>query len=158
MTNYAVVVAGGSGSRMQSAIPKQFLLLAGEPVLMHTIRAFHLSEARPHIIVVLHPDFQQQWQILCGEHNFTLPHQVVNGGETRFHSVKNGLAYIHNDNAIVAIHDAVRPLTDISIIDHSFNYAAEYGNAITVVKSRDSVRQLKGKHSVSLLRDEIYLV
>ncbi len=157
--NYAIIVAGGSGSRMRSEVPKQFLLLKGKPLLMHTIDAFHNSGVRPQIILVLHTDFHAYWKQLCKEYNFTVPHQLVKGGETRFHSVKNGLDTISDDiDTVIAIQDAVRPLTSEQIISGSYKFAAEHGNAITAVKSRDSVRQFKNDISKSLLRDEIYLV
>lgn len=158
MNHYAIIVAGGSGTRMRSAVPKQFLLLNGIPVLMHTINAFHLSHTQPQIIVVLHPDSHQYWHDLCTEHNFTIPHQLVSGGETRFHSVKNGINLIEDDDAIIAIHDAVRPLVTKEIIDEAFDCAEQYGNAIVAIKSRDSVRQIKDNRSQSLNRDEIYLI
>lgn len=159
MKKYAIIVAGGSGSRMQSVVPKQFLSLNDLPVLMHTILAFCKSNSKPQIILVLPADFHNYWLQLCSIHNFTIPHQLVNGGETRFHSVKNGLALIPDgEDALIAVHDAVRPLTSGDTIDGSYTTAAEHGNAIVAVKSRDSVRQLKGDSSVALKRDEIYLV
>jgi 2-C-methyl-D-erythritol 4-phosphate cytidylyltransferase len=158
-SNYVIIVAGGSGTRMQSAVPKQFLLINGKSILMHTIDAFYKSEAHPHIIIVLHADFHSYWGELCVEHHFDIPFKLVNGGETRFHSVKNGLDTIpDNENTLIAVHDAVRPLTSKEIINKSYQYAAENGNAITAVKSRDSVRQLKNNISEALIRDEIYLV
>lgn len=156
--NYAIIVAGGSGSRMQATIPKQFLLLNGLPVLMHTVQAFSDSRSQPHIILVLPADAVSYWDELCKQYNFDTPHKVVNGGKTRFHSVKNGLDTICDVEAVVAVHDAVRPLTSIKIIDNSFTHAAEHGNAVVAVKSRDSVRQVKNNVSASLIRDEIYLV
>jgi len=158
MNHYVIIVAGGSGTRMHSSVPKQFLLLNGIPVLMHTISAFDNSNTKPAIIVVLHPYSHQYWNDLCVEHNFTIPHQLVDGGETRFHSVKNGLNMIDDNDAIVAIHDAVRPLITQSIIDESFDCAEQYGNAIVAIKSRDSVRQIRENRSQSLNRDEIYLI
>lgn len=157
-TNYALIVAGGSGSRMQAALPKQFLLLNGKPVLMHTIAAFYNAATQPSIIVVLPANYHQYWLDLCKEHDFRIPHYLVNGGETRFHSVKAGLDLIKDTETLIAVHDAVRPLTDVAIIDESFQYAAKNGNAIVAVKSRDSIRQLRGKKSKALVRDEIYLV
>ena len=142
--NYAIIVAGGSGTRMQTTIPKQFLLLNGRPVLMHTMDMFHNCASQPQLILVLHAGYHAYWQQLCTEHNFSIPHQLIRGGESRFHSVKNGLDTITDVDAIIAVHDAVRPLTPAAIIDHSYIYAAEHGNAIAAVKSRDSVRQLKG--------------
>jgi 2-C-methyl-D-erythritol 4-phosphate cytidylyltransferase len=157
--NYAIIVAGGTGTRMQTAVPKQFLLLHGLPVLMHTILAFIQSAIKPDIILVLPAAYHDYWKELCNTHQFDTPHQLVTGGEARFHSVKNGLDLIPADeNTLVAIHDAVRPLTSSHIIETSYQYAQEHGNAVTAVKSRDSVRQLVNNRSVSLLRDQIYLI
>jgi 2-C-methyl-D-erythritol 4-phosphate cytidylyltransferase len=157
--NYAIIVAGGSGSRMQSAVPKQFLLLNGLPVLMHTLLAFYNSTSEPHLILVLPAGYHEHWEQLCATHQFTIPHQLVNGGETRFHSVKNGLDMVpDNEDAIIAVQDAVRPLTSVTIIDHAYQHAAKHGNAVTAVKSRDSVRQLKGNTSIHLNREDIYLI
>jgi 2-C-methyl-D-erythritol 4-phosphate cytidylyltransferase len=157
--NYAIIVAGGSGTRMQTAVPKQFLLLNGLPVLMHTIRAFEQSCVTPAIVLVLPASYHAYWQQLCDVHRFTIPHLLVAGGETRFYSVKNGLdQIIADDDALIAVHDAVRPLTSRQIIEASYLHAEKYGNAVTAVKSRDSVRQLTNGQSVSLLRDQIYLI
>jgi len=155
--SYAIIVAGGSGTRMQAIVPKQFLLLNGKSVMMYTIEAFYQSIYRPEIIVVMHPNFHTYWQELCTVYNFTIPHTLVNGGETRFHSVKNGLELVADDS-LVAVQDAVRPLVSVEIIDKAYQQAAEYGNAVVAVKSRDSVRSLRNGQSGSLLRDEIYLV
>jgi 2-C-methyl-D-erythritol 4-phosphate cytidylyltransferase len=156
--NYVIIVAGGSGSRMGASIPKQFLLLKGRPILMHTIEAFYHSKTNPQIITVLPDEYHAYWEELCVEQEFNIPHLLVKGGQTRFHSVKNGLDTIDDDNALVAVHDAVRPLTKTSIIDQSYTHAAEHGNAVAAVKSRDTVRQLREGASTHLLRDEIYLV
>lgn len=156
--NYAIIVAGGSGSRMQATIPKQFLLLNGLPVLMHTIQAFYDSRSQPQIILVIPADAVSYWDELCKQYNFDTPHKVVSGGKTRFHSVKNGLDTITDINAVVAVQDAVRPLTTVRIIDNSFIHATQHGNAVVAVKSRDSIRQVKNNVSASLIRDEIYLV
>ena len=158
MKHYVIIVAGGSGSRMHSAVPKQFLLLNELPVLMHTINAFYHCQTQPQIIVVLPADSHDYWNKLCKVHHFEISHQLVSGGETRFHSVRNGLGLIEDDNVIVAVHDAVRPLISCEIIDESFECATLYGNAIVAIKSRDSVRQIKNNRSVSLVRDEIYLI
>jgi 2-C-methyl-D-erythritol 4-phosphate cytidylyltransferase len=156
--NYAIIVAGGSGSRMQSALPKQFLLLNGLPVLMHTIKAFEQTSVKPDIILVLPAGYHDYWGELCHTYNFTTPHLLVAGGQTRFHSVKNGLDQILQDDALIAVHDAVRPLTSGHIIETSYQHAWQYGNAVTAVKSRDSVRQLVNHTSVSLIRNQIYLI
>ena len=155
--NYVIIVAGGSGTRMQAAVPKQFLLISDKPVLMHTIEAFFNSHTKPFIIVVLPTDYHHYWNELCAEHNFTIDHQLVSGGETRFHSVKNGLNLIEGD-AVIAVHDAVRPLTSQPVIDEAFRFAGEHGNCIVAVQSRDSIRQAKNNKTTAMVRDEIYLV
>lgn len=154
---YAIIVGGGSGSRMQSDIPKQFLLLNNRPVLMHTIEAFHSSAVSPAIILVLSKDFHQYWKDLCSEHKFTIPHLLISGGQQRFHSVKNGLQAI-TEPGIVAVHDAVRPCISQKVIASAFKKAEEVGNAVVAVKSRDSVRQVTDTGTVSLNREEIYLI
>lgn len=159
LKSHVIIVAGGSGTRMQAAVPKQFLLLNGRPVLMYTIEAFFECALKPQIILVLPVAFHGYWANLCADYNFNIPYQLVNGGETRFHSVKNGLNFINDEpDALVAVHDAVRPLTGKTIIDNAYQHAAEHGNAVVAVKSRDSIRQLKAGVSKSLVRDEIYLI
>ena len=156
--NYAIIVAGGSGSRMQSTVPKQFLLLNERPVLMYTVEAFYNTASKPQIILVLAASYHAYWVQLCADYNFSIPHQLVTGGDTRFHSVKNALDVIIDNDALIAVHDAVRPLTNKQIIDESYIHAAKYGNAVTAVKSRDSIRQLTGSTSRALPREEIYLI
>jgi len=142
---------------MQSDIPKQFMLLNGKPVLMHTIEAFYYSEIKPEIIVVLNVDFIPYWEQLCEKYNFLIPHTLIKGGLQRFHSVKNGIKAI-KENSVIAIHDAVRPLASKELICRSFREAEQSGNAIVAIKSKDSVRQQKSNSSLSLNRDEIYLI
>lgn len=157
MKYYAIIVAGGSGNRMQTETPKQFLLLKHLPVLMHAIKAFAQSDTQPKILLVLSRDQQGYWKRLCDEFNFHIPHEVIDGGEQRFHSVKNAIATIE-DESFVAIHDAVRPLVSKSLIDNCFKAAESQGNVIAAVQSSDSVRMLRDEKTSALKRDEIYLV
>jgi 2-C-methyl-D-erythritol 4-phosphate cytidylyltransferase len=157
MKYYAIIVAGGSGNRMQTETPKQFLLLKNLPVLMHTIKAFAASDTQPKILLVLNKDQQAYWARLCKEFNFHIPHQVIDGGTERFHSVKNAVSTIEEES-YVAIHDAVRPLVSKTLIDSCFTEAAKQGNVIAAVQSSDSVRLLQNKKTSALKRDEIYLV
>lgn len=144
---------------MGTALPKQFLMLNGLPVLMHTLMAFNNSQSKPRLILVLSSDYHEYWVRLCEIHHFGIPHQLVGGGETRFHSVKNGLNFIAADEpSLIAVQDAVRPMTSAAIIDAAYDSAARRGNGVVAVKSRDSIRQLKDDSSVALTRDEIYLV
>ncbi|KQR67439.1 2-C-methyl-D-erythritol 4-phosphate cytidylyltransferase [Pedobacter sp. Leaf176] len=157
MKYYAVIVAGGSGNRMQTETPKQFLLLKNLPVLMHTIKAFAQSDSQPKIIVVLHVDQHTYWNRLCQEFNFNIPHQVIAGGSERFYSVKNAISSIE-EQCLVAIHDAVRPLVSTELIDRCFRQAQLQGNVIAAVQSSDSIRMFKNEKTSALKRDEIYLV
>ncbi|MEO5910083.1 MAG: 2-C-methyl-D-erythritol 4-phosphate cytidylyltransferase [Pelobium sp.] len=157
-TFYTIIVAGGNGTRMDASIPKQFIELNGKPILMHTIEAFSENKYQPEIILVLAKADEYYWKELIASHQFTIPHHVVFGGKERFDSVKNGLACISNQNAIIAIHDAVRPLVSQKTISNCFKQAVANGNAIAAVPSKDSVRSLKKGLSVSLNRSEIYLI
>lgn len=157
MNKYALVVAGGRGSRMGAEIPKQFLLLKGLPVLMHTLKAFR-SIDDIHLILVLPEDQIMYWNQLCTKHDFSLPHQIVAGGETRFQSVKNGLQSISDSEALVAIHDGVRPLVSIDIIKESYKLAQQMGNALTIIPLKDSIRMQTDKGSVSVNRSDYFLV
>jgi 2-C-methyl-D-erythritol 4-phosphate cytidylyltransferase len=141
MKYFAIIVAGGSGTRMNADLPKQFLLLHGKPILMHTIAAFHACTLEPEVIVVLNIHQHQYWEELCKVYNFNIPHQLVSGGQERFHSVSNGLQAIKG-TGIVAIHDAVRPLISPELIRRCFEVAAEKGNAVVGLQPTDSIRRI----------------
>jgi len=139
MKNYALIVAGGSGSRMNSEIPKQFILLNNLPILMHSINRFTAFDHDIEIVVVLPKSQFPYWKQLCKTHNFTTPHLLIEGGETRFQSVKKGLAAI-DDDGLVAIHDGVRPLVNRATINRCFETASKTGNAIPVMPVVESLR------------------
>jgi 2-C-methyl-D-erythritol 4-phosphate cytidylyltransferase len=157
MKRYAILVGGGSGSRMQQDIPKQFLLLDGKPVLMHTLVAFYQSEPRPEIVVVLNVDFHEYWEKLCKTHQFSIPHTLVKAGQERFFSVKNGLKLVKG-KALVAIHDAVRPIIKKEKIEQAFSYAEVHGNAVLAIPSKDSVRLRDTKGNKAVARELVYLI
>jgi len=143
MKKFIIIVAGGTGRRMGSEIPKQFLELCGKPVLMHTLQVFYDFDAQSNLILVL-PDSQQNfWAGLCLKHDFRVPHQIVSGGETRFHSVRNGLSRIE-DEGIVFIHDGVRPLVSRETLVKCFETAQKSGNAIPVQPVNESLRKSEG--------------
>ncbi len=135
---YAIIVAGGSGSRMKSDIPKQFIEVGGLPILMHTLKRFKEADSDIELILVLPEDQFEYWDELCLRYP-TVQLQLVKGGETRFQSGLNGLQVIDNEG-LVAIHDGVRPFVSVEIINESFKIAAEKGTAIVSVPSKDSVR------------------
>jgi len=157
VNNYAIIVAGGTGVRMISETPKQFMLLGGLPVLMHCISAFHRFDTSITIIVALGISEMERWTMLCKEYNFNLHHQLVPGGERRFYSVKNALAKVP-DNGLVAIHDGVRPLVNQSTIRNCFSAAAKFGNAVPVISPSDSVRLIDNGHSRHIDRTMIRFV
>ena len=140
MKEYAIIVAGGSGSRMKSDIPKQFIAVDGLPILMHTIKAFRRYSAELSIILVL-PEHQFTfWSQLCSLHSFEIDYHLVAGGETRFHSVKNGLGHISDPDALIAVHDGVRPVISTEIIKNSFLQAARSGASVVCITLKDSIR------------------
>jgi 2-C-methyl-D-erythritol 4-phosphate cytidylyltransferase len=154
---YVIIVAGGKGLRMGGEIPKQFLVLNDIPVLMHTIRAFYESDSAINVILVLPANQKEYWQKLCETYNFNIAHSLVSGGETRFHSVKNGLQLVE-ENAVVAIHDGVRPLITKNIIAETFKQA-ESGKAVCpVIPLTDSIREKTDSGTKGLNRANYCLV
>jgi 2-C-methyl-D-erythritol 4-phosphate cytidylyltransferase len=143
---YAIVVAGGKGLRMGTDLPKQFLLLAGKPVLMHALEAFSRSDPATEIVLVLPAEQQEFWAALCQKHGFTLPHRIVHGGATRFDSVKNGLALIHGEG-LIAVHDGVRPLVTADLIGRCYQAALLYGAVLPVSELTESIRRMDGNGS-----------
>ena len=141
--NYVVIVAGGKGLRMGGDVPKQFLLFGGKPVLMHTIERFHTFDAQLLIILVLPPDQQDYWHELCLAHHFKLPYLLADGGATRFESVRNGLALIPNDaQGMVAVHDGVRPMVSVKVIERCFAMACKTQAVIPVTPVVETLRQI----------------
>ncbi|MCB2380040.1 2-C-methyl-D-erythritol 4-phosphate cytidylyltransferase [Hymenobacter sp. BT635] len=159
-SRFAILVAGGSGTRMGADRPKQFLNLLGEPVLLHTLRRFAEAAVRVEKCVVVLPAEQlETWQQLCHEHNVTIPHAVVVGGETRWASVRNGLAQLAQETAgIVAVHDGVRPLVSAAVIEQTYAAAATHGAAVAAVAPKDSVRGLAQQGSYAMDRARLRLV
>lgn len=154
---FAIIVAGGSGSRINSPIPKQFLEISGKPVVMHTIEAFYNYRASIKIILVLPERDIPQWKVLCDQYRFNIPLILTKGGESRFESVRNGLKKLGTDG-LVAIHDGARPLVSRNIISKSFETAAKYGNAITAVSLKDSIRKMENDGSTAMDRAAFKLV
>ena len=154
---YIIIVAGGSGSRMGSIIPKQFLKLLGLPILMHTLKKFQQTVVGGEIILVLPEKEQSTWQSLCEKHQFDIPHQIVNGGETRFHSVQNALQKL-NKKSIVAIHDGVRPLVSETVINNCIQSAEKFGAAIPALPMQDSLRKISENGSQIAERNQFVLV
>ena len=154
MELYAVIVAGGSGKRMGAEIPKQFLELAGRPVLMHTIERFKTFNEAIEIITVLPENQLRHWVDLQKKHSFSIPHTLVKGGSHRFFSVRNGLKFV-NVPGLVAIHDGVRPFVSIDTIKRCFETAEKLGNAIPSISPTESLRILTDQGSVPVNRQHV---
>lgn len=158
MKKYALIVAGGKGLRMGAELPKQFLPLGdGKPVLMYTLEAFHSYDPQIEIILVLPEEQQSFWNNLCKERRFTLPHIIASGGETRFHSVRNGLACI-KEEGLVGVHDGVRPFVSTEVIARCYAAAATNKAAIPVVEIVETMRYLTPPTSKTVNRNEYRLV
>ena len=172
--DYVIIVAGGKGLRMGSDIPKQFLPIGGKPVLMRTLERFREYSADLQIILVLPEAQQGYWKELCKEYHFPLPattplpqqggagggsYLLANGGQTRFHSVQNGLALIPDDaEGVVGVHDGVRPFPSIEVIRNCFETARTAKAVIPVIPVVETVRHLHGDSSVTVPRSEFRLV
>ena len=158
MKKNAIIVAGGSGSRFGTTLPKQFVSLAGEPLLMRTIRAFYEYDSAMQIIVALPAEHITLWTDLCEQYNFTIEVKIVEGGARRFNSVQNALSSITESDGLVAVHDGARPLVSLRGIADGFVTAEGCGTAIPVVPVTDSIRQLDRQGSHSVNRDTIVAV
>ena len=157
--DYIIIVAGGKGLRMGSDIPKQFLPIGGKPVLMRTLERFREYSVDLQIILVLPEAQQEYWHRLCKEYHFDVEYTLANGGQTRFHSVQNGLAKVP-DNAIgvVGVHDGVRPFPSIEVIRNCYETARQKKAVIPVIPVVETVRHLESEKSKTVPRDEYRLV
>lgn len=150
-------MAAGSGTRMESEVPKQFLLLQGKPILSYSLQAFYDFDPQIELIVVLAITEMPRWERLCEEYHIHIPHQMVIGGATRTESVKRGLALV-KEEGWVAIHDGARPLLEQSIIQRTYAAADLYGSGIACVKPKDSIRQVNNHENAALDREQLRLI
>lgn len=158
MADFAIIVAAGTGQRMNSTLPKQFLLLEEVPVLMRTLHQFHQSESHPEIVLVLAPDWVDYWTELCYKFQFHVPHLIVHGGATRYESVRNALEYLQETRSdgltpqtVIAVHDGARPLVSTELIQACMQEARKSGAAAPTLSCSDSVRITNpenGQHSL----------
>ena len=157
--DYIIIVAGGKGLRMGSDIPKQFLPIGGKPVLMRTLERFRAYSSALQIILVLPEAQQDYWRQLCMDYHFDVEHQIANGGQTRFHSVQNGLALVPDDaEGVVGVHDGVRPFPSIEVIRNCYETARTAKAVIPVIPVVETVRHLEGDKSVTVPRGDYRLV
>ncbi len=157
MKKHIIIVAGGKGLRMGGDIPKQFLPVGGKPVLMRTLEAFHAYDSSIHIILVLPVSQQAYWKELCHTYRFELIHDIANGGETRFHSVMNGLSFVKGDG-LVGVHDGVRPFVAQGVIARCYEEAISKKAVVPVIGVVETVRHLTEEGSETVPRDQYKLV
>jgi 2-C-methyl-D-erythritol 4-phosphate cytidylyltransferase len=157
MKKFAVIVAGGTGTRMQSKVPKQFMELKGRPVLWYTLNAFLQAYEDLQIILVLRAEFMEHGLAIAGTTGQQHRIKITAGGETRFHSVKNGLALTENDS-IVFVHDAVRCMVKTGLIHRCCEHAMEHGNAVPAIHATDSIRMDNGKGPEQVDRNKVFII
>ena len=157
MKRFVIITAGGSGQRMESNIPKQFLTINGEVILMKSILAFHSFDPTLSIILTLPENHILYWKELCAKNNFNINHTIVTGGKTRFHSILNALQTIPSEG-IVAIHDGVRPLVDQTTIAQTFEIASINGNAVPYADIVDSIRFIDGETNQPVNRNKYKII
>lgn len=157
MKQFVIIVAGGTGTRMGSEIPKQFLLLDDRPVLIHTLSVFYTAIPEASVVIALPENTMSRWTDLLKTHHCRIPHRLVPGGETRFHSVRNALDTLPDDG-IVAIHDGARPLVSAALIRKAFEEAERAGNAVPVTPVNESMRFTEGEGNRPVDRSAYHLV
>jgi 2-C-methyl-D-erythritol 4-phosphate cytidylyltransferase len=143
---------------MGGELPKQFIPVEGRPVLMRTLDAFHACDASIQLILVLPHDHQAYWHELCAQYQFAVPHRIADGGATRFHSVQSGLSLVDAPEALVAVHDGVRPFVSPEVISRCYAEAEAHGAVVPVIPVVETVRQLVGEGSKTVARDAYRLV
>ncbi|MBR4988543.1 MAG: 2-C-methyl-D-erythritol 4-phosphate cytidylyltransferase [Bacteroidaceae bacterium] len=161
MKKYLIVVAGGKGLRMGGEMPKQFQLLCGKPVIMVTLERLYAIDPTMQLILVLPAEHIELWNNLCKEYSFAVPLVLTNGGSTRFHSVQNGLAQVDDiDDALIGVHDGVRPFVSAKVLDDCFREAWIHGAAIPMIDIQDSLRHIVGVNGATEVvpRDRYRLV
>ena len=157
MERTVIIVAGGKGLRMGRELPKQFIPLRGKPVLMHTLDVFYRWDPVADLLLVIPEAHDAYWKMLCKELNCIIPHRVVYGGGTRFHSVKNGLNETQK-RGLIAVHDGVRPFVTQDVISSCFTIAEAFGAAIPVIPMIESVREISRGGSRPFDRNRLCIV
>lgn len=161
MKKYLIVVAGGKGTRMGGDTPKQFQLLGDKPVIMVTLERLHAIDSTMQLVLVLPAEHIEWWKELCRKHSFAVPLLLAQGGATRFHSVQNGLSMVDDiEEALVGVHDGVRPFVSSRVLDDCFREAWIHGAAIPMIEVHDSMRHIVGVNGVTEVvpRDRYRLV
>ena len=157
MSNYSIIItAGGIGKRMGGDLPKQFIEIAGKPILIHTLELFYNYDSNAQLILTLPTEWKEYWQKILLKYYCTIPHIIVDGGTERYHSIKNALKICTGD--FIAVHDGVRPLVSIETISRCFTEVEKLGQVIPVIQLNESIRQLFDDTSRAVNRTEYCIV
>jgi 2-C-methyl-D-erythritol 4-phosphate cytidylyltransferase len=156
--NYVIIVAGGTGTRMRTETPKQFLEINKIPVIVLCINKFLKYKASINIIIAVHPAFKKELTLICKKHFPKKEIQITTGGDTRYQSVKNALELIPSSDGVVGIHDAARPFVAIDVIKNCYNIAARKGNAIPAITLFESVRKASDKKNKAVDRNKFKII
>lgn len=154
---YLIIVAGGKGSRMQNDLPKQFVKVHDKEIIIHTIEKFLRCDKEIQIIIAVHEDYLEHTAKQL-EQNDMFNSKIISGGNTRYQSVKNALAIINDDAAIVGIHDAARPCVSAGTIERCYAVAREKGNAVPAINLHESIREVKTGKNKALNRNDYKII
>jgi 2-C-methyl-D-erythritol 4-phosphate cytidylyltransferase len=151
-----VITAGGIGKRMGVLLPKQFIEIADKPILIHTLEKFHSFAPEAEIIITLPAEWKEHWKVLLSQHNCSIPHKLVDGGEERYHSVKN--AVLQAKGEYIMIHDGVRPLVSEETLDKCLKAVQTFKAVVPVLPIKESLRRISGERSSAVERSDYRLV
>ncbi|MFY7943859.1 MAG: 2-C-methyl-D-erythritol 4-phosphate cytidylyltransferase [Crocinitomicaceae bacterium] len=151
-----IITAGGLGKRMGSELPKQFLVIGGKPILVHTLELFHKYDPEIELILTLPNEWRGYWETLIDKYYCRVPHLVVNGGEERYHSIQNALKRCTGE--YIAVHDGVRPFVSFETLNNCFNALKEHGAVVPVLKLKESIRQINEETTFAVNRNAFRLV
>jgi 2-C-methyl-D-erythritol 4-phosphate cytidylyltransferase len=155
---YVIIVAGGTGLRMRSEIPKQFLKISNTPIIVLSIQQFLKYKSSIQIVIAVHKDFKKQLEGIIQKYFPNKNIQITLGGENRFQSVKNALGLIPSSNGVLGIHDAARPFVSVAVIKECYVVAAQKGNAIPAITLFESVRQVSEKSNKAVDRNKFKII
>ena len=156
VTHSIIITAGGIGKRMGSEIPKQFIEICGKPILLHTLELFYLFDSSMELFITLPEDWKSYWNEILEKNNCTIPHQVISGGEERYHSIQNALQYC--SGKYISVHDGVRPLVSASTLKKCFEALENHPAVVPVLNVKESIRQLENGTSNAVNRNEFKLI
>ncbi len=155
---YIIIVAGGTGSRINNSVPKQFIEINGKPIIVYTINKFYAFDPNIQVCIAVHPDYTNHLESLLKNYFPDKNILYTQGGETRFHSVKNALELIKDNEAVIGIHDAARPMVSVETIQRCFDTAQKNGNATPAIPVNESLRLVKENKNAAVLRSDYRII